>query len=84
VPFGKIAEEEELKMTNQWDLMRNQWKYRPAFGEYGVQVLNKPLNSVMMREEIPRAWRQSILGPLFNITLARCMYFRLLGPETGP
>ena len=48
-----------------------------CLGEYGFQVLIKLLNWVLMREEIPRARRQIILGPLFNIPLARCMYFIL-------
>ena len=69
-------------MANQWDLMRSIHLDIPVevytcLHEYGVQVFNKPLNWVMMREEIPRAWRQSILGPLFNIPLVRCLYFRL-------
>ena len=49
-----------------------------CLGEYEVQVLNKLLNWVMMREEIPREWRENILGSLFNIPLGRCMYFRLV------
>ena len=37
-----------------------------CLGEYGVQVLNKRFNCVTIREEIPRPWRQSILGPIFS------------------
>ena len=38
---------------------------RTCLGERVVQVLNKRFTCVMITEEVPREWRQNILGLLY-------------------
>ena len=35
-------------------------------GNYGIKMLSKLFNSIMNTEQMPSAWRQSILIPIFK------------------
>ena len=39
------------------------WKY---LGNFGIKMLCKLFNCIMNTEEMPSAWRQSILIPIFK------------------
>ena len=39
------------------------WK---CMGNFGIKILFKLINSIMNTEQMPSAWRQSILTPIFK------------------
>ena len=62
--------EEETESALKWmkcgkadEIPAEAWKY---MGKFGIKMLCKLFNSIMNTEQMPSAWRQSILIPIFK------------------